>query len=214
MKNIKIQHIILFALILPLITQMFNTANLYQSGSNLYGWEKLIAAYFVGVSFEFSIFVCILAGSRTAGAWFAILSFFVGILFHDSWDYFIIDFPNVIKDPMHISYHKKFYTTTLLQLINSILVWFLSELYVTKLKETKVNKALADLEQKVADTEQQLAEQIQKSAGLNRILADTDNVLQSRRNDIVESNQRLTEIELEIKSLQKKKAGMSRGITT
>jgi len=206
MKNLKIKHLILFALVLPLITQMFNTANLYQSISNLYGWERLVASYFVGVSFEISIFVCILSGSRSAGAWFAVLSFVVGIFFHDSWDYFIVDFQNVLKDPVHIGYHKKFYYTTLLQFINSVLVWFLSELYVSKIKlegnleeEKHLNNRLHSLRMEVADLSS-------RSTELNTITVE-------RERSITEANKRLTKLEQEIVSLQKKKAGMSRTLT-
>jgi hypothetical protein len=216
MKN----YLILFSLVLALIVQVFNTSALYSSGSNLIGLENQIAGYFIGISAEFAIFICILSGSRAAGGWFAILSFFVGILFHDHWSEFVLDIPHFPDNWYLISKHKAFYSTTLLQIINSALVWFLSELYVEKQQKAAGQQTLADLEQNITAYEQKTAQAQQDLTDLEqerkRKLSQLENISSSiiRRNiEEKEAEKRKAELEQEIISLQKRKAGMSRNVS-
>ena len=216
MKN----YLILFSLILALVVQVFNTSALYSSGSNLLGLENEIAGYFIGVSAEFAIFICILSGSRAAGGWFAILSFFVGILFHDHWSEFVLDIPHFSDNWYLIGKHKAFYSTTLLQIVNSALVWFLSELYVEKQEKAAGQQTLAELEQNLTAYQQKAAALKQELAGLEQMKTlqeEHSQNIQKRithlNNEEKEAQQRKAELEQEIISLQKRKAGMSRNVS-
>lgn len=205
----KKKHLILIALILPLITQMANTANLYKSITNLEGWEKIIGSYFIGLSAEYSIFVCIYVGSRSAGACFAILSFFVGILFHDHWDYFVVDFKNIIRDPMHLTYHKDFLKSTILQFINNLLTWYLAELYVKELKKEGYINEEADISKRIADLRNKEAEESRRVAEVSRILAEKQKEERLLKNSITEGNKEVESLSEQITHLKKQKAGLT-----
>lgn len=217
MKN----YLILTALILALVVQVFNTSALYSSGSNLLGLENEIAGYFIGISAEFAIFICILSGSREAGGWFAILSFFVGILFHDHWSEFVLDIPHFPDNWYLIGKHKAFYSTTLLQIINSALVWFLSELYVQKQEKAAGQQNLAELQQNLADHEQKKARLQQDLTDLEQEYNRKQKTLSSYQQELIqlestekELKNRKARLEQDIISLQKRKAGMSRSATS
>jgi hypothetical protein len=129
-KKLTLQkRLVLAALFLSLIVLMENTANLYGYISNLKDFQKTMAMYFMGISAEVAIFICIYCGSQTAGFVFALLSFLVGMTFHN-WNqpvffYSANDWTNFQFIPT-----KHFFASLLLQLINSSIVLYLSILHV------------------------------------------------------------------------------------
>lgn len=192
-----IKHLILFALFLALLVQVFNTASLYKSFSHLDEPLRFISSMFIGVSAEFAIFVCIYAGSRSAGASFAILSFFVGIMFHNNFsDVTQIDF----------WYQKNFLSSSLMQIINSVLVWFLSELYVKKLKEQNLKTEFPKTEQDLKDVQKELKNSRESLDYTNVVLSDL-------KQEYEVLTQKKSKLEQDIVSLQKRKAGMSKAET-
>ena len=193
MKDIKLKHVILFTLFLILIVPVFNTSGLYGSVSHLEGIEKTIARYFVGITFEFAIFICVYAGYRPAGIFFAFLSFIIGMLYH-------IEFTDIRN--INFWYQRSFISSVVMQVGISSLVYFLSELYVLILdkdiktiKLSELNKRLAELNTPVSEKEQDAIrlEQGNKELDKNRI-------------ELISQNLKLQQ---DIKALQKKKAGMS-----
>lgn len=184
--DIKKNNIILIVLVLALFVQVFNTASLYSSFSNLSDIMKFIGSAFIGISAEIGIFACVFAGSSKAGKYFAILSFFVGLLFHSNFiDIQSIDFWTT----------KKFISSTLLQLINSSLVWFLSELYVTR---TEGERNKIDYEKYNKNIITMRAEHNELKESCNIIFEEL-NLLEQKK----------TDLENDIKRLQKVKAGKS-----
>ena len=195
MKNISIKTAILAALVLLLVVQTLNTGTLYSNYSHL---EKdglrFLAGAFVGIGCEFAIFICIMAGSRFAGLTFALLSFVVGILFH-----------NEFKDLREIDFWttRAFLSTTVMQIVNSSLVWFLSELYVKKLNEER-------LIQEIPVAEKHLSEVKQELATLQHEFQSKNNLLTQFKQELEGLSEKKHLLEQQIISLQKRKAGMSR----
>lgn len=137
MKKIELRHGILIALFMVLTTMVLSTAHLYSKSSDLTDWQNTLAAYFIAIGFECCIFLLIKSGTRWAGAFFAILSFIVGLQFYDQWDSFWIAIHDknwVLED---ISEHKKFYTTTTFLIFSSSLSWILAEKYIKLEAEAK-----------------------------------------------------------------------------
>lgn len=200
MKDRKhIPYMILASLILALIMPIFNTAGLYAGFSHLPDPWRWVSSYLLAVSMEFSVFITIYSGHRRAGAWFAVLGFFVGLLFHDYWD------RNSLS-PFYMD--KQFMSSTLLQLINSILVWFLSELYVSKIgmkdlmereqelitKDQELSKRVSVLSTRVADIQQRINQREQQEAELEQRILDKEQVS--------------VELEQKINTLRKRHAGV------
>ena len=214
MKKITVNHFILAALFLALIVQVFNTSSLFMSYSNLLDPYKQIAGYFVGLSFEFSIFICIYAGSRSAGAFFAIITFFCGILYHNHWKEVVIDF-----DTSTFYFSTAFLSSTLIQFMNSVLSWFLSELYIEKQKLTILLYELTDVNQQIINATTDLELLKIEIEILNKEKADIqksiskDKVQHSEMlNDLSQWKQTREDLRQEIFHLQKKKAGASKGV--
>lgn len=215
MKNIHVRHFILAALFLALIVQVFNTASLFMSYSNLADPYRQIAGYFVGLSFEFSIFICIYAGSRKAGGWFAIITFFCGILYHNHWPEVIIDYhSNTYYFP------TAFLSSTLLQLMNSVLAWFLSELYIEKISATRSIQTLAELEQKIKiakstceNFDQRFLQDEQEYNIFLESKKQTEQLYTSMEKELSEWEHKRDTLKQEITTLQKQKAGASKGLT-
>ncbi len=197
----KKDNLILLVLLMALFVQVFNAASLYAHFSNLTDIMKFIGSAFIGISAEAGIFICIYAGSRPAGKFFAILSFFVGILFHATFtELESIDFWTT----------KKFIASSLMQIINSSLVWFLSELYVNRTEIEQDKSNIESLKQTIAtlrETERDLSITITE-------LIDTNKYLEKNRSEIehkiTKHEIRKADIEHEITVLQKQKAGMSK----
>jgi hypothetical protein len=216
-ENLK-KLLILIGLFLALIVQVFNTASLYGTFSHLSQPLKFIGECFVGVSLEFGIFICIYNGSRSAGAWFALGSFFVGIMFHDNWQGTNIEYD---LNPFQITrFHlpKVFISSSLLQAMNSMLVWFFSELYVNKLKVKdlweeiiKLTKQKTEAEQDLTEANRKTAEVEQKLTAINKELSASEKRVFKASELIVQLEQDAAELKQAIVSLQKSKAGASRG---
>jgi hypothetical protein len=207
MKNLHVKHFILVSLFLALTVQVFNTSSLYISFSNLENPYKIIAGYFIGVSAEFSIFICIYAGSRAAGGWFAIITFFCGILFHNHWQEVQINIERSIY-----YFPTAFLSSTILQFMNSVLVWFLSELYIEKRNAAVIYKSIAELEQNQCELKcewESLATQIDKS---KKALTEAENKYSLMNNDLSQWEQKKEKLQQDITTLQKQKAGASRGV--
>lgn len=216
MKKLNVSHFILAALFLALTVQVFNTSNLYIGFSNLPDPYKTIAGYFIGLSAEFSIFICIYAGSRAAGGWFAIITFFAGILFHDHWKEVYINI-----DERYFHFPTPFLSSTLLQFMNSVLVWFLSELFIEKQKITENMQTLAELNETISETKQRITL-------LNievEILNDEKKAIELQKTkhnaeyanmllDLSNYEHKRDSLKQEITTLQKQKAGASKGINT
>jgi hypothetical protein len=212
MKKLHVSHFILIALFLALTVQVFNTSNLYIGFSHLPDPYKTIAGYFIGLSAEFSIFICIYAGSRSAGAWFALITFFCGILFHDHCKEVYINL-----DERYFHFPTAFLSSTLLQFMNSILVWFLSELFIQKRNTTEAIHNLSDLQQKHTALQQEI---ISRENHIEAIRESEAEVLKDKTKVLNRFEAMNTELALwsykrdtliqEIKTLQKKKAGASR----
>lgn len=189
MENRK-NNLILIVLALALLVQVFNAASLYASFSNLNDIMKFIGAAFIGISAEIGIFTCVYAGSSRAGKYFAILSFIVGVLFHATFSRFEqIDFWTT----------KNFFASTLMQIINSSLVWFLSELYVERTEADRTKSDYKKIKQNLTTAKEDI-----------RQMEQIRTVLYS---DIEIIEQRKAELEQEVKKLQKSKAGLSRQTT-
>jgi hypothetical protein len=216
-ENFK-KILILIGLFLALIVQVFNTASLYGTFSHLTQPLKFIGECFVGVSLEFGIFICIYNGSRSAGAWFALGSFFVGIMFHDNWQGTNIEYD---LNPFQITrFHlpKVFISSSLLQAMNSMLVWFFSELYVNKLLVKDLGQEIERLikqktegEQDLAETNRKTAEAEQKLTAVNKEFTASEKKISKATELIAALEHDATELKQAIVSLQKAKAGASRG---
>jgi hypothetical protein len=221
MKKPELKEFILLALIFGLIVQVLTTSGLYESFTRLTGTSKTVASYFIAFALEFGVFMCIRAGSRSAGAWFAIGLFFAGILFHDYWGNSVVDL-EFKKDPPFIVINelfleKKFMSSTLLQFMISLLIWFFSDLYSKMLGEKHILFRLAELQHKVTDMSRQEAELQQKLTASEQKLTDIEKTSSRKFKQLTEFQQTLKEYEQrekelkeDITSLQKKKAGMSR----
>lgn len=197
MKNIQIKHAVLATLFLILVVPVFNTSNLYGKYSDLQGLEKEIARYFLGITFEIAIFVCVKAGYRPAGIFFALVSLVIGLLFH-------VPFSDIRY--FNDWYQHKFISSVTIQIGISSMVYFLSELYVLLLKKEQayINydfliKETSRLEQEITDQKKKLDEVFEKTLHLTKSEIDTS--LSKHK------------LEQEIIALQKRKAGMSRGVT-
>jgi hypothetical protein len=206
MKKITVNHFILAALFLALIVQVFNTSSLFMSYSNLQDPYKQIAGYFVGLSFEFSIFICIYAGSRSAGAFFAIITFFCGILYHNHWKEVVIDF-----DTSTFYFSTAFLSSTLIQFMNSVLAWFLSELYIEKQNIVQANQSLSKLKSELADLSFHISNKVSESKTINESISH-DRILYNKMvNELAQWEQKRESLKQEISTLQKQKAGASKG---
>lgn len=186
MENRK-NSLILIVLALALFVQVFNAASLYASFSNLSDIMRFAGSAFIGISAEIGIFTCVYAGSSRAGKYFAVLSFFVGILFHANFtDFNYIDFWT----------SKNFIASTLMQIINSSLVWFLSELYVERTETDRTKTDYKKIKQEF-DT-------------LKKTLPMLSKEVKGFEHDIEIGQQMKAQLEQDIRKLQKQKAGMSR----
>ena len=205
MKTINVRYFILVCLLLALTVQVFNTSNLYMSFSNLTDPYRTLAGYFIGISAEFSIFICILAGSRAAGGWFAIITFFCGILFHNHWNEVQFDWIN-----KQFYFPTPFLSSTLLQLMNSVLVWFLSELYIEKQKAITISKSIAELEQQNRHLEQLALNQKEQIKNYEVAISAIEYNYKTMNSELSEWESKRDRLKQEITTLQKTKAGMSR----
>jgi hypothetical protein len=179
-------RLILIVLGLALLVQVFNAASLYHSFSNLSDILKFLGSAFIGISAEIGIFTCVYAGSDTAGKYFAVLSFFVGILFHSTFtELSEIDFLTT----------RRFIASSLMQIINSSLVWFLSDQYV---KRTEGEKAKTDYKK--------IKQEITELKANHRFFVQANNRVNE---ETVILEQKKAELEQEVKRLQKSKAGLS-----
>jgi len=194
MKEIlKLKNLILVTLILVLVVPVLNTAHLYGHYSDLSGLQKNIATYFIGITFEIAVFLCVKAGYRPAGIFFAIVSLLIGLLYH-------VPFSDIRSFDQY--YTHSFISKVVIQVSISTLGYFLSELYVLILKreqnELQANRTEGDI----------ILLNIEKG-----ILADELKLLS---NDLQEARTLISKrdkLEQEIISLQKQKAGMSRTLT-
>jgi hypothetical protein len=201
MKNIELKHVVLFALFLILVVPVFNTSSLYGDISTLKDHtEKEIARYFLGFTFEFCIFLCVYAGYRPAGVFFAFVSLFIGLLFH-------IQF----KDVRHIDnwYEHKFISSVVIQIGISSLVYFLSELYVSIIRKQEALLKLAELSSRIAELDSIKSPLEQEVSELEQKLKLLTKEEGSQKFRIAELKENENIIEQAIVSLQKKKAGLS-----
>jgi hypothetical protein len=150
-QKIQLKHLVLATLILILIVPVFNTSHLYGRYSDLEGIEKVTVTYFLGITFEIAIFICVLAGYRPAGIFFAIISFLIGLLYHIQFD-----------DIRTINFYHthSFISKVVIQIGINSLVYFLSELYVILIrKETKI-KTIKDLTEELKQLEITISEKL------------------------------------------------------
>ncbi len=201
MKSIELKHVVLFALFLILVVPVFNTSSLYGDISTLKDHtEKEIARYFLGFTFEFCIFLCVYAGYRPAGIFFAFVSLFIGLLFH-------IPF----EDVRHIDnwYEHKFISSVVIQIGISSLVYFLSELYVSIIRKAEALVKIVELIRRIAGlntTKSLLEQEISEREQKIKLLIIEEN---TRNMTLSEISEKENSIKQGIAALQKKKAGMS-----
>jgi hypothetical protein len=220
MKEIRIkQGLVLFCLMLALVVQAFTTSGLFEANSSLQDNKLLIAAYFIGFSFEFSIFIAIYCGSRPAGILFAILSFFVGILFNNQWEgaKCYIDIHNwtltFFRFPSTFNY-VKFVSTTLLQLMNSSLVLIFSELYIKLRGVTDAKRQLRLLQDELTLLEGKRNEQRIRFEKLDVIADKEEKEINEMKKEIGILQDKKTELQEEILKLQKSKGGQNKKAVT
>ena len=220
MKEIRIkQGLVLFCLMLALVVQAFTTSGLFEANSSLQDNKLLIAAYFIGFSFEFSIFIAIYCGSRPAGILFAILSFFVGILFNNQWEgaKCYIDIHNwtltFFRFPSTFNY-VKFVSTTLLQLMNSSLVLIFSELYIKLRGVTDDKRQLRLLQDELTLLEGKRNEQRIRFEKLDVIADKEEKEINEMKKEIGILQDKKTELQEEILKLQKSKGGQNKKAVT
>jgi ABC-type multidrug transport system fused ATPase/permease subunit len=202
------KRFLLISLVLGLVVLMFNTAHLYGEFSDLTGMELLIACIFIGIAAEFAIFSVIYVGHRIAGAVFAIISFLVGMTFHN-WKN-----PVFIMDPdnwREITFHpnKIFFATLLVQGGLSIVVWFLSELYVKILNTQEANQSLAKVKRQLATIQQNLATIKQEVANGNREITYIQGHISELQKTKSEMERTVENLKQEIRSLKNTKNAMS-----
>jgi hypothetical protein len=157
LKNFfQIKNQILFALILALIAQVLNTSGLYQIFSSHQDPVKTIVAAFSAIALEYGVFICIRDGSKKAGAFFAVGLFFIGILFHNTWgnSEVIINWDTYKIERFYLE--RNFMASTLLQLLNSYLVYLFSERYVRHLKMIDLEAKLKQEEVEKLQREEQM----------------------------------------------------------
>ncbi len=208
MKNLNVKHFILISLFLALIVQVLNTSSLYIGFSHLADPYRTIAGYFIGISAEFSIFICIYAGSRAAGASFAVITFFCGILFHNHWPEVQMNF-----NEGHFYFPTPFLSSTLLQLMNSVLVWFLSDLFIRKHETEKASDRLETVLMQEVSVKMNIGIMSDRILKAQSEHADIKKAFDQMNIELSEFNHKKETLQQEIITLQKKKATASRGVS-
>ncbi len=126
LPTIKLKHLVLTMLFLIMIVPVFNTSELYYEYSTLKAWKKESIPYFLAITFEFSVFLCIVGGVRAAGIFFALISLVIGLLFH-------IRFTDIRQ--VNNWYEHKFIFAVVVQIGISTANFFLAEFYVFLLRK-------------------------------------------------------------------------------
>jgi hypothetical protein len=204
MKKIKIKHAVLTTLLLILVVPVFNTANLYGRYSELTGMEKDIARYFLGITLEISIFVCVKAGYRPAGIFFAFLSLLIGLLYHVRFD-----------DVRYFNYWytHQFIVAVLIQTGISSAVYFLSELYVSLIRKEQDFQLWSETKKKIEQDNLELKNIIAQLRVGNSQLEIIEHKEKIATSNLTHAQQEYNKIKQEIASLKKAKANASRGVT-
>lgn len=201
MKKLELKYFILFALVLILLVECFVIGSLFATHTNLEGWKAVFGSIFIGCAFSISIFICIMAGSEIAGICFSFCFLVLAILYNDSWDYFLIDFKH-LSDPVHISYHKKFYATTMFSLLGTILNFFLTKQYVKLSRRSKLVKSINTLQHMEFEAREDCELWEQKLTQLKKEVTEINTLIETKE-----------DLEQEILSLKKRKARASTGLT-
>jgi hypothetical protein len=201
MKEIELKHVVLFALFLILVVPVFNTSSLYGEISDLKDpIEKNIARYFLGFTFEFCIFLCVYAGYRPAGIFFAFVSLIIGLLFH-------IKFTDI----RHIDnwHERKFISSVIIQVGISSLVYILSEIYVLIIRKKEALVKLSELIKQIAglNTIKELLEQ--EVSEIEQNIKELSKTEETKKLNVAALEEKENNLEQSITALQKKKAGMS-----
>ncbi len=207
------KRFLLISLFLGLVVLMFNTSELYGYISHLHGKEKAIACVFIGISAEFSIFTVIYVGYRIAGFCFALLSFLVGMTFHN-WTnpvflYNVTDWTDFDFRP-----NKYFFATFLIQGGLSLIVWFLSESYVDQLKEAKIKTSLAKLQRQEANLQQSVAKLKKDEANLHFTNKEIEKVNIDLRKANANLIDKIDSLNADVRSITNRKNALSRNIPT
>jgi uncharacterized protein YoxC len=212
MKKNFVDYLATAGLIMILTFQVWHTAGLYLTYSRLETEKATIAAYFLSFTIEFMVFLFVYKGYETAGAWFAVCLFFVGILFNDNWDGSILTL-----DPFHLYLPKIFVSSTLLQFMSSLAIWYLTDIHVKARNEQGLNTRIQDLIKKEQDLNTSIQRLSNEVAQISSAVYDFEQDKKKLQQEITIVSKTLTDfkqakqnIEQEIISLKKSKAGMSR----
>lgn len=212
MKKNFIDYLATALLIMVLSAQVMHTRGLYLSYTKLSGTTAELMAYFISITIEMLVVVFVFKGYRSAGAWFAIFLFFVGILFNKNWDGIEV---YITLDPFAIQrfyFPTAFISSTLIQLMCSIGIWYLTEAHAKNSRVQEANsriQALYSEEQTVNSRiqelkikEQEVKEFLQTSTKEVYRLNETIQALHKEKQGLSST---LTEWQEEINSLKKAK---------
>lgn len=203
------------ALVMILTFQMWHTSGLYLTYSRLTDDKSVFAAYFLAFTIEFMVFIFVWKGKEKAGAWFSICLFFVGILFNDNWtgsEFYVMEsFPY-----FHLYLPKNFVSSTLLQFMSSLSIWYLTEIHVENREKQTLNTNIQalntqkqDLISSIAQLQQTLTELEKTSTGILEQIARFNREKAGRENALTQLQQSKEKLEQEVNSLRKAKAGLS-----
>jgi len=216
-KKELIDYLATAALIMILTFQVWHTAGLYLTYSKLEDNQQIFAAYFLGFTLELMVYIFVNKGYETAGAWFSICLFFVGIFFNDNWEGSEV---SIQYDPFQINriyFPLVFLSSTLLQFMSSLSIWYLTDIHVKRRMERDLIKRLAELSKEEEAVNNRIAEksiqytELQKSIQVISTEIKTASTTKAELENLVtELKEEVTEYRIEVKSLKKQKAGYSR----
>lgn len=219
MKKDIVDYLSSIALGMILTFQMWHTSSLYLTYSRLSDEKATFAAYFLAFTIEFMVFIFVWKGIKAAGAVFAVCLFFVGILFNDNWTGSVVQ-----VDPLRLYLPKNFVSSTLLQFMSSLSIWYLTEIHVENRnkqagyrEKQELNKVLSEmirqkehLQSTLNELENKIRNRQDNVYDLDIIKTDLEQTINTFEDRVTELEQERRKIEQEINSLKKSKAGASK----
>lgn len=122
----KRQHLIRIAILSALFTQISHAANVFSSiDKGETNWFEMSLPYVFALSLELSIYIFTLYGMKKVATWFAVISFFINILYY--W-----------KEP---ALNFAFVAMVIISACIPLTIWFYSDLLQVDIKKAEAKKA-------------------------------------------------------------------------
>ena len=193
MKKINIiDSLSTVVLLMILYSQIAHTTGLYLSYTQFSGTKAEIVGNFISITIELLVLILVHKGYRSAGAWFAILLFFAGILFNHRYEAIDIQYTLYPFSITRFYLPYEFQSSTLIQFMSSLGIWLLTDIHAKKRGIQAANNILQVTYRREQVANKRIQEQIQKE----QVIKDSIQNLEIKKTDLYKF------IEQENKTLQ------------